>query len=209
MGSAPTVPCTQPEAEDTLNMPVPPEVGVPRYYAEWVPLIERFSAGDDMVLGTLEGAEMEWTPGVAERLARRLHDAFNARIHEAQRRMQRDLNHAQGSSYHLSQCLLAMRRAFQPLVRFAVLPALPETMRTHLRGELERIARAIQADLEQSARRQGSVGDALLVMVRANPIRVPAAAEKGLSDYMAGTAAQEVVPGTTCPMGIRRRVILE
>lgn len=181
----------------------------PRSYAEWVPLIEQFSVGDDMVLGILEGAEMEWTPGVAERLTRRLHDACNARIHEAQRCMQRDLRQAQGSPYRLTQCLLAMRRALGPLVQFATLSALPETVRTHLRGELERIARAIQDDLEQSARRQGSAGDALLVLVRTNPISVPLPANTGCADQMPGVPPREPVPAATAPGSVRRRVILD
>jgi hypothetical protein len=89
-----------------------------------------------------------------------------------------------------------------PLVRVAGLAALPENVRTHLHGELTRMADSMQQSLESSARADRRSGERLLAVVRRNPIRVPPAPEPPRS------APAQVLELRPAPPGVRRPIIL-
>ncbi|HEX8271824.1 MAG TPA: hypothetical protein VF615_04165 [Longimicrobiaceae bacterium] len=174
----------------------------PRLYAEWAAALERFAAGDDDVLAAMEAGTLEWTAGAAERFTRRLHDAFFARVKDAERRLQRDLDHARGDEALLARALVAVRHALAPLARLARLPTLPEAPRAHLEGELKRLVDSINSSLESSARADRLRGERLLATVRANAVRLPAPADAAPApgDGRGASAAP--------PPGARRSIIL-
>jgi hypothetical protein len=145
----------------------------PRQYAEWAAALDRFGSGDDTSIDLMERGTLEWTAVVAERFTQRLHDAFFARLQDAQRRLGRQLEAARGNETRLEQALVGARHLLAPLVRVARLAALPDTLRTHLAAELARMAETTQRSLEQSARADRRAGERLLAVVRRNPIRVP------------------------------------
>lgn len=170
----------------------------PRQYAEWAAALDRFAAGDDASIDAMERGTLEWTAVVAERFAQRLHDAFFARLQDAQRRLGRQLDAARGDEARLAQALVGVRHLLAPLARVARLPALPENVRAHLTGELTRMAETTQQSLEQSARADRRAGERLLAVVRRNPVRVPGMADSG--------SAPTAQPST--PAGGRRPIIL-
>jgi hypothetical protein len=169
-------------------------------YAEWAAALGRFAAGDDHAVGEMEAGRFDWTPVAAERLAQRVHDAFFARMQAAQRRLQRDLDHARGSEAAMAQALVGARATLAPLARVARLPALTETLRAHLSGELDRLARETQSSLESSARADRAGGERMLALVRANAIRVPWPAAPAEA-----SAPASVQP--SAPPGARRPII--
>jgi hypothetical protein len=174
----------------------------PRQYAEWAAALERFAAGDDDAISEMEGGSLDWTAVAAERFTRRLHDAFFARLQDVQRRLGRHLDAARGDETRLAQALVGARHLLAPLARVARLPVLAESVRTHLYGELTRMAQSTQQSLESSARADRLRGERLLAVVRRNPIRVPGAAEP------APAAAQPADARHGAPPGARRPIIL-
>lgn len=173
----------------------------PRQYAEWAAALDRFAAGDDASIDAMEQGTLEWTAVVAERFTQRLHDAFFSRLQDAQRRLGRHLDSARGDETRLAQALVGARHLLAPLARVARLVALPENVRTHLHGELTRLAENIQQSLEASARADRRAGERLLAVVRRNPIRVPGGPEPS-----AATHPAETRPATP---GARRPIILQ
>jgi len=183
------------------------EIFPPHHYSEWVPLLERFAGGDDAVLPLLGVGSVDLGPGVAERLTQRVFQTFNARVQEAQRKLQRDLGASFGSTASLSAALVSVRRTLQVLARFAALPALPVQVQDHLRGELERIARALGQDLESSARRQGLAAESLLLVIRQNPLTLPERTPELQAASVSAMAGTGALPDST-PGATRRRIIL-
>jgi hypothetical protein len=171
----------------------------PRQYADWAAALDRFAAGDDACIDPMERGTLDWTAVVAERFTQRLHDAFFARLQDAQRRLGRQLDAARGDETRLAQALVGARHLLAPLARVARLPALPDNLRTHLTGELTRLAESTQQSLESSARADRRAGERLLAVVRRNPIRVPGAAEP---------PAPAAKPSASPPAGGRRPIIL-
>jgi hypothetical protein len=180
--------------------------GAPRQYAEWAAALDRFAAGDDDAVAAMEHGTLDWTAVVAERFTQRLHDAFFARLTDAQRRLGRDVDGARGDEVRLAQALVGIRHVLAPLVRVARLAALPESVRTHLHGELTRMADSMQQSLESSARADRRSGERLLAVVRRNPIRVPAPAGP-VPPPSVPAPAQRPEP-RPAPPGARRPIIL-
>ncbi|HEX2206392.1 MAG TPA: hypothetical protein VHG93_01815 [Longimicrobium sp.] len=172
--------------------------GPPRQYAEWAAALDRFAGGDDACIDAMERGTLEWTAVVAERFTQRLHDAFSARLRDAQRRLGRQLDAARGDEARLAQALIGARHLLAPLARVTRLAALPEPLRTHLVGELARMASTTQQSLEQSARADRHRGERLLAVVLRTPIRVPGDADPAC-------AAPNAAPSST---GGRRPIIL-
>jgi hypothetical protein len=169
----------------------------PRQYAEWAAALDRFAQGDDATIDEMERGTLEWTAVVAERFTQRLHDAFFTRLQDAQRALGRQLDAARGDEARLAQALVGTRHLLAPLARVARLDVLPEPLRTHLAGELARMASSTQQSLEQSARADRHRGERLLAVVLRNPIRVPGASP--------APAAPDAAPSST---GGRRPIIL-
>lgn len=170
----------------------------PRQYAEWVAALDRFGSGDDASIDSMERGALDWTGGVADRFAQRLHEAFFSRLQDAQRRLGRQLDAARGNETRLAQALVGSRHLLAPLARVARLPALPAHVRAHLSSELTRMVDTTQQSLETSARSDRRAGERLLAVVRRNPIRVP-----GIADLVSGEESS-----ASSPMGSRRHIIL-
>jgi hypothetical protein len=175
-------------------------------YAEWAAALDRFAAGDDPVVGEMEAGRFDWGPVAAERLAQRVHDAFFARLRTAQQRLQRDLDHARGSEPLLAQALVNVRAVLAPLARVARLPALTDSLRSHLAAELDGLAAEMQSSLEASARADRAGGERMLALVRANAIRVPWPAASIPAQAAATPPAAPASPAA--PPGARRAIIL-
>jgi hypothetical protein len=163
----------------------------PTTYAEWLPLLEQFRDGEDAVLPAMQGGRLEWTNVVAERWTARMSEALQVRLEEISRQLQTALDRAAGDSFTVSRALLAARRALAPLRSAAALPCLPDPVRSHFSGKVERFAVQTQQSLESSAKRVRTDGGAMLKALRDNSLTVvqtPAAEPEPSSDFPSLTA---------------------
>ena len=142
----------------------------PRVYAEWLPLVDRFAAGEDGVLPILQAGSLDWTHVVAERFTRRLADALATRLQRITTDLQRALDRTTGDVCAVSFALLGARRALIPLRAFATLTAAPDVVRTMLADEVTRFATRTQAAFEASAVRRRLEGGPLLKILRDTPL---------------------------------------
>jgi hypothetical protein len=148
----------------------------PSTYAEWLPLFDRFGAGDDSVLEAMERGSLEWTSVVAERWIQHLAQALNLRnlrLQTISRELTTALDRAGGEAFRVSQALLAARRALKPLWRLTSVKCLRDDVRDHLRAEIGTWARRAQESLEKRAAvvRHNHQGH-LLKLIRDNPLDV-------------------------------------
>jgi hypothetical protein len=123
----------------------------PQTYAEWLPLLDRFRAGDDTVLDAMKAGTIEWTNVVAERWTRQVSDALIARLQAISKQLQTGLDRARGDYLAISNSLLMARRTLLPLSEFVKMPAIPTDIRRHLESELNRWASETQKSLESTA----------------------------------------------------------
>jgi len=151
------------------------ELNAPHTYAEWVPLIERFAAGDDSVLESMRAGTIEWTNIVAERWSSRLNEALSARLKQVSKQLQLALDRAAGDTFGISRAMLGARRSLAPLRTATSLPCLPENIRAHLTDELRRFVSETQASLESGAKRIRHDDGHLLKALRDNPLTTPLA----------------------------------
>lgn len=167
------------------------KIAAPTAYAEWLPLLEQFRDGEDAVLPAMQSGRLEWTNIVAERWTTRMSEAITVRLEKISRQLQSALDRATGDAFSVSRAMLAARRALTPLRAAAALPCLPDHVRKHFSGEVERFAAQTQESLESSAKRIRSDGGAMLKALRDNPltaVEAPAADPEPPSDSSSPTA---------------------
>jgi hypothetical protein len=150
-----------------LSAPVPPAT-----YAAWQDLLDRFRAGDDGVITALEGGQIEWSPGVAERWTRRMNEVLADRLRALSAQLQTDLDRARGDRHGIESALVRAGRGIDPLARFCRLPGAPAQVRSYLLAELERWARQTRSSLESSLARERNDQGVLLRSVRAAAARL-------------------------------------
>jgi hypothetical protein len=124
---------------------------IPRTYAEWVVVLDKFGAGDDSVIVFMNQGALDWTNVVAERWTRQVTTCLNSRLQALSERLQTMLDRARGDHFAISNALLMTRRGLTPLRTFVRLPAFPEDVRTFLVSELDRWAAETQNSLEKHA----------------------------------------------------------
>lgn len=167
------------------------KIASPAAYAEWLPLLDQFRDGDDAVLPAMQSGRLEWTNVVAERWTARMSEAVTVRLERISRQLQTALDRATGDAFSVSRAMLAARRALTPLRAAAALPCLPDHIRKHFSGEVERFAVQTQESLENSAKRIRSDGGAMLKALRDSPltaVEAPAADPERPSDSSPPTA---------------------
>jgi hypothetical protein len=174
--------------------------GAPNSYAEWLPLLDRFRAGDDSSLETMQQGAIEWTNVVAERWTRQVADALTERLQSLSKQLQVGLDRARGDYFAISNALLLTRRALGPLRTFVSLPALPIDVRNHLTSELNRWATETQKSLERHAETVRHDQGRLLKTIRDHTLTAAAEAAKTSAGSQATDAGAPPVRG--------RRVIL-
>ena len=123
----------------------------PKTYAEWLPLLDRFRAGDDAALYALKSGTIEWTNIVAERWTRQVSDTLTTRLQSLSTQLQIGLDRAGGDYCAISNSLLIARRALVPLRELASMSAIPSDVQRHLDTELNRWAGETQESLERHA----------------------------------------------------------
>ena len=84
----------------------------PQTYAQWVVVLDAFVTmeHDEEVARALAEGRIQWGPGVAECLTKKLNDAAKARVKKLEERYNRDRKHAQGDPVALTKALLSLRR---------------------------------------------------------------------------------------------------
>lgn len=173
------------------------EPNAPHTYAEWVPLIECFGAGDDSVLERMRAGTIEWTNIVAERWTLRLSEALSARLKQVSKQLQLAFDRAAGDTFAISRAMLGARRSLRPLHAATSLPCLPENVRAHLTDELRRFVAETQNGLETGAKRIRHDDGHVLKALRDNPLTTPQP-----------TSPETVGDGTLEPPLRGRRVLL-
>ncbi len=142
----------------------------PQIYAEWLPLLDRFRAGDDSVLEVLKLGTIEWTNVVAERWTRQIADSLSIRLQALSKQLQTALDRARGDYFAISNALLAARRALSPLRTFVTMSGIPSDIREHLESELNRWTTETQKSLERHAETIRHDQGRLLKTIRDHPL---------------------------------------
>jgi len=124
---------------------------VPRAYAGWLPLLDRFKDGDDSVLDVLREGSIEWTSIVAERWTAQLSSALERRLTMLSKQLQLWLDRSRGESFAVAGALLNARRCLDRLREFASIPCVPDHVKGYLSGEIDRWAAETQKVLEENA----------------------------------------------------------
>ena len=145
-------------------------MGGPTTYGEWLPLLDRFRAGEDSALEAMRGGSIEWTNVVAERWTHQIADSLTIRLQALSRQLQTSLDRARGDHFAISNALLLTRRGLSPLRTFVGLPALPPGLKTHLASELDRWATDTQKSLERHAEGIRHDQGRLLKTIRDHPV---------------------------------------
>ena len=146
------------------------DIQTPRSYAEWLPLLDRFAAGDDVVLDALGRGTIDWTNVVAERWTIQVADALAKRLDRLSKTLQTGMNRAGGDSFAIARAMLDARRALEPLFTLARLPGAPDQVRQHLGGELDRFVTQTQKSLEESSAMIRHDHGRVLKVLRDNPL---------------------------------------
>ena len=142
----------------------------PRIYAEWLPLLDQFRAGDNSVLDIMWGGSIEWTNIVAERWTHQITGSLTSRLQTLSKELQTSLDRARGDYFAISNALLLVRRELSPLRMFVSLPALPSSVKNHLTSELNRWATGTQTSLERHAEGVRHDQGRLLKTIRDHPL---------------------------------------
>jgi hypothetical protein len=145
----------------------------PHTYAEWLPLLDKFRAGEDLVIDSLREGTIEWTSVVAERWTRQVADSLTIRLQALSKQLQTRLDRARGDYFAISNALLLARRGLTPLRALVSLPALPPDVKTHLASELDRWATETQKSLERHAEGVRHDQGRLLKTIRDHPLNTP------------------------------------
>jgi hypothetical protein len=172
----------------------------PRTYAEWLPLLDQFGAGDDSVLEIMRGGTLEWTNVVAERWTRQVADSLTTRLQSLSKQLQTSLDRARGDHFAISNALLLARRGLSPLRALVSLQALPPDLRNHLTSEVDRWATETQKSLERHAEGVRHDQGRLLKTIRDHPLNTVAETHTSQPAAPSSTGGNPPVRG--------RRVIL-
>jgi hypothetical protein len=149
-------------------------VNAPRRYDEWCAVIEALGTPmrDEEVRAAIADGVYPAGPGVTERITKRLHDAFDARIRVVHNALRRELSAVTGP--HAVELALAhARSALRPLARLALCATFPDSVRGHLRSMLDEFVRARREALEESARTNGRQDGVLLAAIMRSRFAVP------------------------------------
>jgi hypothetical protein len=168
MGSAPTAHATSASSADEQMKPDNSEI--PREYARWLPLLDRFRGGDDSVLELMRNGSIEWSSIVAERWTRHLSSALEGRLTMVSTQLQVALDRSKGENFAIAGALLNARRSLDRLREFAAVPCVPGNVKNHLNGEIDRWARETQSVLEKNAAKIRTDNGRLLKTFRDNPL---------------------------------------
>lgn len=142
----------------------------PHVYAEWLPLLDRFRAGDYSALEVMQDGTIEWTNVVAERWTRHVADALTERLQALSKQLQAGLDRARGDYFAISNALLLARRGLMPLRTFVNLRAFPQDVQKYMLSELDRWANETQKSLERHAEGIRHDQGRLLKTIRDHPL---------------------------------------
>ena len=143
---------------------------VPRAYAGWLPLLDRFKDGDDSVLDLLREGSIEWTSIVAERWTAQLSSALERRLTMLSKQLQLWLDRSRGESFAVAGAVLNARRCLDRLREFAAIPCVPDHVKSYLSGEIDRWASETQKVLEENAAKIRTDHGRILKAFRDNPL---------------------------------------
>jgi hypothetical protein len=174
---------------------------IPSTYAEWLPFLDRFGAGDDSVIVVMSQGTLEWTNVVAERWTRQVSTCLNGRLQTLSTQLQTMLDRSRGDHFAISNALLMTRRALIPLRAFVRLPVLPDDVKQHLVSELDRWASETQKSLETHAANIRHDQGRLLKTIRDHPLTA-------VASETPSPPQTETPGGVTDSPTKRRRVIL-
>jgi hypothetical protein len=174
---------------------------IPRTYAEWMLLLDRFGEGDDTVIVFMRQGTLDWTNVVAERWTRQVAACLTARLQFLSQQLQRMLDRSRDDHFAISNSLLITRRGLTPLRMFVQLPVLPEEVKQHLVSELDRWALETQKSLERHAAGVRHDQGRLLKTIRDHPLMV------AFSEPVEARASEEPTIAAD-PVSRARRVIL-
>jgi hypothetical protein len=149
---------------------------VPRSYAAWLPLLDRFREGDDSVLDLMRQGSIEWSGGVAERWTSQVSSAVDRRLTMLSKQLQLWLNRSRGECFLVAGALLNARRSLDRLREFAAMPCIPDNVKSHLRSQIDRWASETQKVLEENAEKIRTDNGLLLKTLRDNPLTAVAVA---------------------------------
>jgi hypothetical protein len=141
----------------------------PGTYADWCDWADALEAGtcDAELLRLAALSTTIWTAAVARMFSTRTHDALNARLNRAGRRLERKLGACRDEA-SVSLALAQARHDIQALARFAECVTFPDALREGLRNLVDHHARTRQEALEKSARADPS--GRLALAVRRTPL---------------------------------------
>jgi len=155
-------------------------VNAPTTYAEWAACCELLLKGgnDDEVTLAMSAGKLEWTSGVAERLAKRIYEVFDVRLKALGEQFQRDMTRSKGHETLLSNAMVGIRKNLVLLAQLSEIPALPEVLTTSLKQSLQQFVERTQASLEASARNDRT--GRLLSIVKRTPVYIPQHCERSV-----------------------------
>lgn len=123
--------------EDPKTAKVKSKLKVLTYY-EWSKLLDAAKNGDDKSIELMATSTMDWTPGVAERFATALFDAF-------QNLLKKDLDEfgnvtkRSGDMNEIARGIRVLKNRLEKLETLSRLSFLPEEMQNQLLGHLDNI----------------------------------------------------------------------
>lgn len=124
----------------------------PRTYSEWCAILDALARGgeDAAVVECIAAGEMRWSDGVAQRLADRFGQAFDARFRVASVGFQNALTRARDDA-EVSRALTDMRRTFALLNQIATLAVMPAQLGVVLKTTVGNAAIQMNDSLTTSA----------------------------------------------------------
>jgi hypothetical protein len=143
----------------------------PAVYAEWVPLLDRFAAGEDDVLSLMQGGSIQWSNVVADRWIRTASAALSLRLDRLSQETQRRLARSRGE-FDVLGVLRWVTSQLVPLAAFATLAPLRPDVRDHFDETCRRWVESTQASLIASSSRAADQGQ-LARSLRAAALRWP------------------------------------
>lgn len=126
----------------------------PHTYYEWVAVLDavKNKTDDEEAVELLQKGTLEWQSGVAERFTQKLVETINHRLNLAIDKFQRDMKRSGNQERPVVQALLALKREFMFVYKFANIPAIPEKERNSYCNLIKEQADKVQESLEDSAK---------------------------------------------------------
>lgn len=128
-------------------------IPAPHSYIEWSNCLDLLERGleDAATLDAMEQGKLEWTAGLAELFSERVSATLSVRLNRCADQLSRQLR-AGADEVTLVRALLNTRSILVELKRIGQLTSLPDMLRSHLLGELDKYAQRTQSSLEDSAK---------------------------------------------------------